>query len=262
ADAGQDLEDAAPRPVEVGAVLEDDVHERHTEHRLAAHRGDVRRADERGDDGKADLILDEIGRAAGPLGEDGHLHVGEVGERVERRAPESDQAEPGGEQGEGDGEGAMPDARLDQPGDHCRSSGGLQRGSASRRRASLERRKVAPIATRSPAASPARTSTKSPAVAPASTSTGASPPSPRSMKAERGPPERSSAVSGTARWVPSGASITTSANMPGLSASDGLASSRRAASVRVLSSTIGATNVTCASSGPTPGNDTLAGWPT
>ena len=57
--------------------------------------------------------------------------------------------------------------------------------------------------------------------------------------------------------------MTTSANMPGLSASWGFLSSSRASMVRVFSSTMGATNVTRASSGAgSDGTCTRAGWPT
>ena len=82
-DRVQVLEHARARPVEVGAFLEDDVHEGHPEHRLAAHGDDVRRAEQRGHDRIRDLVLDERRRASRPLGEDDDLRIGEIGDRVE-----------------------------------------------------------------------------------------------------------------------------------------------------------------------------------
>ena len=85
ADALQVLDDAAARPVDVGAVLEDDVDVRDAEIGEAADRLHVRRRDERRDDRIGDLVLDQIGTAARPLGRDDHLHVRDVRHRVERR---------------------------------------------------------------------------------------------------------------------------------------------------------------------------------
>jgi len=76
-------------PVEIGAVLEDGVDERVPEERIAAHDLHPRGGDEFGDDRVGDLVLDEVGAAALPLGEDDHLRVGEVGQGVERRVAQA-----------------------------------------------------------------------------------------------------------------------------------------------------------------------------
>ena len=89
------LERPRARPVDIGAVVEDDVDERVAEVRDAAHRLDVRRADERRDDRRGDLVLDQV-RAAIPARVDDHLRVAEVGDRVERHALQRPPAGGGG----------------------------------------------------------------------------------------------------------------------------------------------------------------------
>ena len=66
------------RPVNVRAVLEDHIDKRVAEEGIAAHHAHVRRADEFGDDGIGDLVLDQVRAAPLPFGEDDHLHVGQV----------------------------------------------------------------------------------------------------------------------------------------------------------------------------------------
>ena len=125
AHAGQVLDDARARPVEVGAVLEHDVDERHPEHREAAYDLDLGRGEEGRDDRIGDLVLDQIGAPPHPLGEHDHLRVREVGKGVERRTADREHApadeEPDAEEHE---EGA-PRAELDPARDHLmRSVGG------------------------------------------------------------------------------------------------------------------------------------------
>ena len=71
-------------PVHVRAVLEDDVHEREAEERIAAHHLGVRHGQHRGGQRVGDLILDHLRCLPRVLGEDDHLHVGEIGNRVQR----------------------------------------------------------------------------------------------------------------------------------------------------------------------------------
>ena len=117
-DALHVLEDAAPRPVEVGAVGEDDVDERVAEHRLPAHVLDARCGDHGADDGVGDLVLDQVGAPPGPVGEDDHLHVGEVGEGVERAGAERPHANGARERDQQDDQEAVPRAVLDDAVDH------------------------------------------------------------------------------------------------------------------------------------------------
>ena len=77
------LEDARAGPVEVGAVLEDDVDVGEAEVGEAADRLDLRRAEEGGDDRVRDLVLEDVG-APVPARVDDDLRVREVGDGVER----------------------------------------------------------------------------------------------------------------------------------------------------------------------------------
>ena len=79
------FEDARARPVEVGAVLEDDVDERDAEHRKAAHHLRVRHGQHGRGQREGDLVLHDLRCLARILGVDDHLDVGEVGDGVHRR---------------------------------------------------------------------------------------------------------------------------------------------------------------------------------
>ena len=75
---------ARARPVEVRAILKDHEDVRIAEHGLRAHTLDARRRQQRRDDGIGDLILNHIGRLAGPFRVDDDLHVADVGQRIQR----------------------------------------------------------------------------------------------------------------------------------------------------------------------------------
>ncbi len=62
------LHDAAARPVHVGAIFEDNIHEREAEEGLASHHLHAGRAEEAGHDGIGDLVFHQIGAAPRPLG--------------------------------------------------------------------------------------------------------------------------------------------------------------------------------------------------
>ena len=79
------FEDAAARPVDVGAVLEDDVDERHAEEGEPAHDLRARHGQHRGRERIGDLVLDHLRRLPGELGVDDDLRVREVGDGVERQ---------------------------------------------------------------------------------------------------------------------------------------------------------------------------------
>ena len=80
----QVFEHPRARPVEIRAVLEDDVHVGIAEHGLRAHCLDLRRGEHRGDDGVGHLVFDDVGRLARPVGVDDDLHVGNIRQSVER----------------------------------------------------------------------------------------------------------------------------------------------------------------------------------
>ncbi len=77
---------ARPRPVEVGAVLKDDEDIGVAEHGLGAHVLHVRSREQSGHDRVGDLVFNHIRRLTGPLRVNDHLHVADVGQRVERHA--------------------------------------------------------------------------------------------------------------------------------------------------------------------------------
>ncbi len=80
----QIFEHARACPVDVGAVLEDHIHVGRAEHREAAHHLGARHRQHRGGERIGDLVLDHLWRLARVVGVDDHLHVREVGQRVER----------------------------------------------------------------------------------------------------------------------------------------------------------------------------------
>ncbi len=83
-DLRQVLEDARARPVDVGAVLEDDVDVREAEVREAPDRLHLRRAEKGRHDRIRDLVLEDV-RAPVPARIDDDLRVREIGDGVERR---------------------------------------------------------------------------------------------------------------------------------------------------------------------------------
>jgi len=94
------LQDAAARPIHVGAVLEDDVDEGEAEEGVAADDLDARRRQHRRDERVRYLVLHQVRAAARPLGEDYDLDVGEVRDGVEGDARDGPDAPGHGERGE------------------------------------------------------------------------------------------------------------------------------------------------------------------
>jgi hypothetical protein len=82
-DEVQILEHATSRPVEVGAVLEDDVDEGEAEEGVSAHDLCKGHGQHRGRERVGDLVLHDLGRLSRELGEDDHLDVREVRNRIE-----------------------------------------------------------------------------------------------------------------------------------------------------------------------------------
>ena len=87
AQAAEVFEHAAARPVGIGAVLEDDIDEGEAVERIAAHDLGLGHREHLGGDGIGDLVLDDLRRLARPLGVDDDLHVGQVGDGVQRDVP-------------------------------------------------------------------------------------------------------------------------------------------------------------------------------
>ena len=78
------FEHAASRPIGIGAVLEDHVDEGDAEEGEAAHHLRLRHRQHGRRERIGDLVLDDLRRLARIVGVDDHLHVGEVGDGVER----------------------------------------------------------------------------------------------------------------------------------------------------------------------------------
>ena len=84
ADAVEIFQHPGPRPIKIGAVLENDVNERPAEHGKSAHGLDLRRAEKAAGDRIGDLVLDQRGTAPFPIGVNDDLHVGKIGHGIER----------------------------------------------------------------------------------------------------------------------------------------------------------------------------------
>ena len=78
------LEYAAARPVHVGAIFKDDVHERVIEEGIATYDLGERHREHLGGEGIGDLIFDDARGLAGILGKDDDLHIGQIGDGIER----------------------------------------------------------------------------------------------------------------------------------------------------------------------------------
>ena len=81
----QVLEHARTRPVQIGAVFENDVDIGVAEERVAAHRERFRHRQHRGRQRIRHLVLDDLRRLAGKRRLDDDLHVGQIRQRVDRR---------------------------------------------------------------------------------------------------------------------------------------------------------------------------------
>ena len=114
----QVLEHARARPVQVGAVLEQHVDEAVAEERVAAHRLGTGHRQHRRRQRIGDLVLDDAWGLPGIGRADDDLHVGQVGQRVQRRLQHRDHA-PGADHQRGQQhQEAVGDRPADQPGDH------------------------------------------------------------------------------------------------------------------------------------------------
>ena len=114
----QALQHARAGEVEVHRVLEDDVDHREAERGGGPHHPDAGKPLEAHRERIGDLVLDLLRRAAGPVGEDDHLVVREVGNRVDGRREQGPVPPPSNQEEEGDHEDAVPERDGDQPVDH------------------------------------------------------------------------------------------------------------------------------------------------
>ena len=154
----QIFEHARPRPIEVGAVLENDVNEGDAEEGEAAHHPRFRHGQHCRGQRISDLVLDHLRRLAGIFGVDDDLHVGEVGDGVERHPRDSvDAGERYEDRGQSD-QKHVPRRPADDGGDHGFAPW-PKLCSAALRLLSASMRKVAEVTTSSPTFSPSTIST-------------------------------------------------------------------------------------------------------
>ena len=83
-DRGEFLKYAAAGPIQIGALIEDNVDERHAEHRLSPNGGDLRHPLKRRNERERDLVFDELGGAPHPFGEHDHLVFRKIGDCIQR----------------------------------------------------------------------------------------------------------------------------------------------------------------------------------
>ena len=115
----EEFQHARARPVDVGAVLEDDVDERDAEERKPAHHLGFRHRQHRRGQRIGDLVLDHLRRLSRIFGVDDDLRVGEIGDGVERQVQQ--RIEPGSDGEAGAEQHQQQVARRpgDEAGDHC-----------------------------------------------------------------------------------------------------------------------------------------------
>jgi hypothetical protein len=112
------FEHARARKVEVDPILEDHVDHGEAEGRGGADHPDTGQALEAHGQRIRDLILNFLRRATGPVGEDDHLIVGEIGDRVDRGRQQRPVAPAAEEQKGSDDQHPIAQRQLDEPVDH------------------------------------------------------------------------------------------------------------------------------------------------
>ena len=114
----QVFENARTRPIEISAVLKDDINVGIGEHRLRANGFDVRCRKQVADDGVSDLVLDHIWWLPRPRGVHDDLHIGDVGQGVKRHLLDGPQAANRQQCDRRENKEAVGRAPVDQSGDH------------------------------------------------------------------------------------------------------------------------------------------------
>ena len=156
--AVEEFQHARARPVDVGAVLEDDVDERDAEEREAADDLRLRHRQHRRRQRVGDLVLDHLRRLARIFRVDDDLGVGEVGDGIERQMDQRVDAGRSGEAGAEQHQQQVAGRPGDEARDHC-CAPSAKPFSAAFRLLSASIRKFAETTTGSPSATPCRTST-------------------------------------------------------------------------------------------------------
>ena len=128
--AVEEFQHPRARPVDVGAVLEDDVDERHAEEREAAHDLRLRHRQHRRRQRIGDLVLDHLRRLAGIFRVDDDLGVGEIRNGIERQMDQRVDAGGGGKAGAEQHQQQV----AGRPGDEARDHGCDPFGKALQRR--------------------------------------------------------------------------------------------------------------------------------
>ncbi len=116
--AVQEFHDARPRPIDVGAVLEDHIDEGDAEEREAAYDLRFRHREHRRRQRIGDLILDHLRRLAGILGVDDDLRIREVRDRIQRKVNQGIEAGGGREAGAEQHQQQIARRPGDDAGDH------------------------------------------------------------------------------------------------------------------------------------------------
>ena len=105
-------------PVDVGAVLENDVHQGLGEHGVAPHHLGPGHGQHGGGERVGDLVLHHLGGLAGKVGFDDDLDVGEVGDGVHRQVIGGIDGPGGDQEGDQDHQEAVGSAEINDPGYH------------------------------------------------------------------------------------------------------------------------------------------------
>ena len=229
------FEHARARPIDVRAVLEDHVDERHAEIGEAAHHARFRHGEHGGGQRIGDLVLDHLRRLARIFGVDDDLRIGEVGNGIERQMKNRIESRRDGEHRADHHQHDVARRRGDEASDHCGAPASLRPLSAALRLLSASIRKLAEVTTLSPSRH-AVLDLDIAGAAPAELDGARLEPAFALVDDARfaGSPLSMTALSGTASTVlPLPVSISASAYMSGSRTWSGLGSSMRTRTVRV-----------------------------
>jgi hypothetical protein len=112
------FEDARTRPVDIGAILKNHIDKRGAEEGEASNHLGFRHREHGRGQRIGDLVLDHLRRLSRHLGVDDHLHVGQVGQSVQRRLEHGMNAGQGDENRGDDDKELVPRRPADQGTQH------------------------------------------------------------------------------------------------------------------------------------------------